>query len=317
MSAALIEVQCPGCEAVLELDPGFAGGVCRCADCGTLPTVPSADAPQAERVERPDRPEAGPEYRTASGRSVQIADFARIPLAPVKRKAVRAVTGTVFFLIVGSLLVLAAVAVYQVVSEPSAEQVAAATYVETFTFDPQRNPLEIEAPNLFGLPLANEVAVIYDTTSISTDQRNTVNALLLDGLRRVAPAVRVSVALALPEGVTEPLVPTRALNGDPTDNTAEHLRDIPANTEATGSLLRAVAEAADRGPGVMILVTARPIADDEAEALLNLIDPGATRIDAVLLDTDSFGLEDATRTTGGHFVTLDTDAARLNWLPPE
>lgn len=57
-----IELQCPSCEQVLELDAGFAGGVCRCSNCGTLMTVP-AD-PHHERAEalrqsgRSSRPES-------------------------------------------------------------------------------------------------------------------------------------------------------------------------------------------------------------------------------------------------------------------
>ena len=37
---------------MLELDAGFAGGVCRCSNCGTLMTVPS-DAGKAESLTRP------------------------------------------------------------------------------------------------------------------------------------------------------------------------------------------------------------------------------------------------------------------------
>ncbi len=56
-----IELECPSCETLLELDAGFAGGVCRCSNCGTLMTVPQD--PQSEspeklrRPERPDMPE--------------------------------------------------------------------------------------------------------------------------------------------------------------------------------------------------------------------------------------------------------------------
>jgi len=51
-----IELECPTCKSVLELDAGFAGGVCRCSGCGTLMTVPSADKPVGTRGSRPDRP---------------------------------------------------------------------------------------------------------------------------------------------------------------------------------------------------------------------------------------------------------------------
>ena len=48
-----VVVQCFHCNAVLELDDGFRGGVCRCSTCGSLLQVPKgeADAPaKASRV---------------------------------------------------------------------------------------------------------------------------------------------------------------------------------------------------------------------------------------------------------------------------
>ncbi|MCC5828276.1 MAG: hypothetical protein JJU36_02400 [Phycisphaeraceae bacterium] len=57
-----IHLQCPHCSALMELDAGFAGGVCRCFECGTLMTVP-ADPNQESpemlvRQARPERPDA-------------------------------------------------------------------------------------------------------------------------------------------------------------------------------------------------------------------------------------------------------------------
>lgn len=57
-----IELECPKCKTLLNLDAGFAGGVCRCSNCGTLMTVPSD--PSSEKAEevvgrrRPARPGA-------------------------------------------------------------------------------------------------------------------------------------------------------------------------------------------------------------------------------------------------------------------
>ncbi|XAL99880.1 hypothetical protein OT109_00545 [Phycisphaeraceae bacterium D3-23] len=54
-----LELECPACGELLELDMGFAGGVCRCSACGTLMTVPqdAAAGAQAEQLSRPDRPD--------------------------------------------------------------------------------------------------------------------------------------------------------------------------------------------------------------------------------------------------------------------
>lgn len=52
-----IELECPTCKSVLELDAGFAGGVCRCSSCGTLMTVPGGLKTATTRSNRPDRPD--------------------------------------------------------------------------------------------------------------------------------------------------------------------------------------------------------------------------------------------------------------------
>jgi len=54
----MIRIHCPGCERTLEVDEGFAGGVCRCSECGTMMTVPESRSARAQRVERPPRPDS-------------------------------------------------------------------------------------------------------------------------------------------------------------------------------------------------------------------------------------------------------------------
>lgn len=62
MSRLLVE--CPACGEPLELDGGFAGGVCRCAECGTLMKVPHGSgraSHTSDPDEQPTRP--GPPLR--------------------------------------------------------------------------------------------------------------------------------------------------------------------------------------------------------------------------------------------------------------
>ncbi len=61
-----IELECPSCRSLLELDAGFAGGVCRCSTCGTMMTVPNDPQRESpERLRRPDRPESAKASATA------------------------------------------------------------------------------------------------------------------------------------------------------------------------------------------------------------------------------------------------------------
>ena len=112
MATQSIELNCPGCETLLELDAGFAGGVCRCSTCATLMTVPAetgAAAPERLlRPESPDAPTPRPEtpgeaapaaaepagvttYTTDTGQTVRV-DEGKIPMAEMKRKAAKWIT---------------------------------------------------------------------------------------------------------------------------------------------------------------------------------------------------------------------------------
>ena len=56
MSSDTIELQCPRCRKLLEIDVGFGGGVCRCSSCGQLMTVPRVGSRQGVRPTRPSSP---------------------------------------------------------------------------------------------------------------------------------------------------------------------------------------------------------------------------------------------------------------------
>ncbi|MEM7576791.1 MAG: hypothetical protein AAF328_04875 [Planctomycetota bacterium] len=364
-SAKTIDLNCPGCGALLQLDRGFAGGVCRCSTCGTLMTVPKLRNEKAEelvraerpgeqpgqRPDRPARPEApgqrprktsmtrnarptsaprAPEpvadepsetgageqvYRTASGREVKV-DAARVPMAESKRKAIRAATVAVFVAVVGGVLALCGLAAYMLVTQPTAEEIAAATYVETFSYDDRANPYAIEAPNLLGLPLSNRVALVLDPAEMSGEAWETTSNALIDGLSREAGAVRASVYLLDPEGGYRPVVDREALGSVDVDGVREALREV--GDEATGvSLEPAVARALEYEPEVLIVVTGRSLRTAEASAVASAVPEGGVRFDALLIDADSFDLEDLARRTGGHYATLDPAYDLEAWLPVE
>lgn len=57
MASETMPLECPSCKLVLQIDVAFAGGVCRCSNCGTLMTVPrDPGREKAERLMRPDAP---------------------------------------------------------------------------------------------------------------------------------------------------------------------------------------------------------------------------------------------------------------------
>lgn len=70
MASETMSLECPSCKLVLQIDTAFAGGVCRCSNCGTLMTVPRDPSKErAERLSRPDAPAGGKPAAASSASS--------------------------------------------------------------------------------------------------------------------------------------------------------------------------------------------------------------------------------------------------------
>jgi len=83
----MINLSCPKCTTELEIDDGFAGGICRCFECGTLMTVPAQSQGQAEmltraRPDRPDRPDSPAADSAAESPSAEASAPPERPEAP-------------------------------------------------------------------------------------------------------------------------------------------------------------------------------------------------------------------------------------------
>ncbi|MEL7087715.1 MAG: hypothetical protein AAGL98_04630, partial [Planctomycetota bacterium] len=63
----MLNIVCPSCSSSLEVDAGFAGGICRCSTCGAVLSVPRdtekgkpkmirKPSPSSTGVSRPDSP---------------------------------------------------------------------------------------------------------------------------------------------------------------------------------------------------------------------------------------------------------------------
>jgi len=155
-----IELDCPQCAELLEVDAGFAGGVCRCWTCGTLMTVPKNPSQEkAEALTRRDRPDAPGEgssseraeapkaegrsagraeappsdsasgstaaaesevFTTESGRTVQVKT-GKIATARKRRTGVRATVVAVFVLVVGGIVVASIAGIVALMNMPAGE----------------------------------------------------------------------------------------------------------------------------------------------------------------------------------------------------
>lgn len=212
-----LDIECPSCGEMLELDAGFAGGVCRCSNCGTLMTVPS-DAGQAESLTRPTssasvgagglssmgvpdpgatrsrtsrskkgktkkgRPlsatiEAG-EYRTASGKVIRVDESTRVPMAESKKKQIRMATTIVFFSIVAAVVAVAVVGIIAITGGPGGPGGGSGDTA----YDPAANPYTLEFANVMGLPITDRTVVIVEATEYSDEWKKAAGEMVGAGL---------------------------------------------------------------------------------------------------------------------------------------
>ena len=210
-----IRLDCPECEEPLELDAGFAGGVCRCSNCGTLMTVPeSPTRGKAERLRRPDEPGQAPRaaakagkrpapppagtYVTASGRQVEIGKSTKVPTASKRIKAARYGTTAAFVVVMAVILGAAGYLGYRLINQTISDP-PDTTPIERFVFTAGAAPTTLPASNVLGIPVGRETAVIVDASAGADDWREPMEAALVAGLMR-PPLERRSVMVIYANG---------------------------------------------------------------------------------------------------------------------
>lgn len=311
----MIQISCPNCNAALEIDSGFAGGICRCFNCGTLMTVPrdpdteaSETVRQAERPDRPDAPAgqtAQAVFVTTSGRTLNLDPRAvdRLPTARRRRIGVRiGVIGG--FIIIAIALVIALVAlVVNLVREsapPSAEQIT----TQTLGYDPQANPFSIDRANLIGLPMPEgSIIVVIDTGSRMTRHLAMITDMLAANTATLEANHRIAIWLpheTQPLHIPETgLTAADQLQADPLADQMAQL--LPGGLPDTlGSIEQALALSPDR----LVFITAtvpRPNGLAQLERLLKQTD---TTLDVLLIDNNSRVLNNIARISDGRYVEL-------------
>ncbi len=328
----MLDLECPRCGVTLELDEGFAGGVCRCAACGTLMTVPANPAlDRAETLTRPPRPDqpiappsadadtdaprgervavrAATVFTTESGRRVHVPDEAAIPLAR-KRRMVRTTTAVVFLGVVFLIIAASVTGMLTVLqtrsdrSDPSADAVAA-----TFGFDPDMNPYLLTRANVLGLPLAPRCVVVVDASTQSRPWLSLVNEALATGLTVASDdATRIALTYAAdpePIHLVDGLAPRTAL-------TVTELVRFQAAVAPRGSadLSAAIESARSLDATQLVLITSRsPDALADSAAL-----PGADRagrIEVVVIDGDDSAWRSVLPEGRGRVVSMSSNQLR-------
>eukprot|EP00752_Nemacystus_decipiens_P015901 g14209.t1 len=228
-----LDIECPSCGEMLELDAGFAGGVCRCSNCGTLMTVPS-DAGKAESLIKPSSsasvgsggmssmgvpdPKAersrGSKSKRGGSKKNRSGDKGRTS-STIEAGEYRTASGKV-------------VRVDQTTRVPMAEgkrkKVRAATATVFFSivallvvgavigiiaimggpgdpggannaasFDPAANPYTLDIANVMGVPVSDRTVVVIEASMYSAEWSQIVGDLLGEGLSHEAKGAQVAL----------------------------------------------------------------------------------------------------------------------------
>ncbi len=338
MAAQAIELDCPTCETELELDRGFAGGVCRCSTCGTLMLVPNDPAhDRPERLVRPTRPgqpvvahaggngevgrsrskvseatlasdtatatEAGT-YVTESGRTVEINRHTRIATAKHRRTGVRITTTIVFSLIVAAMLGAGIWAMVVMMSASDAgEPLPPRSMVTLFPYDREVNPYTLDKPNMVGLPIGERTLIVVDASDASGGWLEDMTEAAAKGLSRVGSTAQVRLIYATAGGSVD------ATGGyiEVGNWSAADLRKAGGKAKAGGvaDLEGVLAEASTGEITHVILITGRKFNADSAGRIASSLGRAAqARVDVVTIDNFPPSLGDLARDRRGEWVKL-------------
>ena len=324
-----IELNCPECSTALSLDAGFAGGVCRCTDCGSLMTVPSRSSnSKAEKLKRPDRPDGPPDttttiktspkdktpptgtYVTASGKSITITKKTKIPTAK-KLQAARYTTIGVFALIMLLVLGGAGFLGYKLIMDmgPADEELK---FEEAFAYDPKANPLTLDSPHIVGLPIRHRTLAILDLSE-EADWQSQINPLLTHGFTGHDSKRKLTlVAINGHDAFYFKSKPTTVSNIDGPAFEA-FLQAHPAQGQADLSPVFKKAIKKDI-PHVVFICGRSLSADSQAQDLLDAarLQPELI-VDVIMIDSDSVALDDLSRQNNGRYIQLSSTQIQ-DWI---
>ena len=333
MPIDLLELECPNCKEMLELDIGFAGGVCRCSNCSILMTVPENPAAErAEKLIRPELPEGSSAeasldedfdpaaaladataidtgtYTTESGKSVQIDEDTYIPTAQKKaRPAVRATVVLVFVLLMASVVGVCAFAMMVLMHGAPEEAWQPGTENIMSSYDSSRNPLKIDQPNLLGLPIGTHAVAVLDTSSVGRYWLGVVKDMILAGTDFEMTGMRFQIVLGSESGpMVFPDQPQPLIELD-RGGFKDFLRGVLALGEP--DLYTAIDRAITSEPKQIILVTGQQLSDEAVESIAKALDIApATQFDVMLIDTSkTAAIEDLVNRHKGVCETQTSD----------
>lgn len=323
----MISITCTNCRTVLTIDDAFAGGVCRCQQCGTIQTVPSHLKANA-RPAAPNQSQPGSktlyQHKPNADMGTGLDDLAgavassglssgRLRSATATRTAPKRASATapqkkspiLLIVIIGVVIVAAAAGgiVYMMhnSSSPAPGDQAVAPPPPAPTDNPPTTP---SGPSFCGVPLIEgSVVYVLDRGTATEQFFDPLKGALYRSLDLIGGTSQFAVILS--DNGSAPVMYPRTGLANATPDQVQKTRSLLDDAIASGSskLGPAIKDAVARKPSVLIVVTAKWSLDPaDAESLIQNAQRGI-RIHTFILgeSTSTDALQQAASRSGGIF----------------
>jgi len=336
----MLKLDCPNCNAQLEIDEGFRGGVCRCFSCGTLMTVPDdpgsggaeplfqqkSSRPAGRKTTRPTtQPRPGGTsrmdpvdtdaeseedtqsitFRTASGKEVKLSsdEVEAMPVA-TKRQVVRWTTRIGVVLFMASMTGVVLWGAMQVFSKAQQQdELPTAQEARQGIIHVEENPYLDKRANFLGLDVGERTVFLIDSSLSMQRYLAWIKTAVALSAARLNANQSFQVVFANesgPKSFPDQMTPGMAL--DP-ELVSEKLQDVLA--QGTVSLEAALDRALQTNPDQITLVASElpPAQRQTIRRKLSGVRLMVVLIDNIDIDEDS-ELAKMAQATGGKLITL-------------
>jgi hypothetical protein len=328
----MITLICTKCGKSLEVDDGFAGGVCRCIHCGTIQTVPTKRAGKLVSGKaiyaKKDRSESQALNELSEIVSSSGLGGSGLSNRPSSRKPVAKKSMGPLWAGIGAGLLLAAgigVGLFLKSGPPASTETSSSPNspgnpsVSTPSNEPvARSPGNttpaITSPHFGPVVLRGKGTVIYfiDRGDATVGDLPALRRLVIESIRSLPAGARFQVRYWT-SGEDSPAFPAA-----PEPATARNIEQATLGMESMGRAARtqlqpALKLALAHSPAEVVIVTGKAASLDDSFAaeVKTLLQGRSIVVHAIALNTDASSasaLETISKGTGGVFTTIDSAA---------
>ncbi len=330
----MIRLTCTNCRTVLDIDDGFAGGVCRCQHCGTIQTVPAnlkGTGPSGPKTLYQNQSQAAATTGTGlddlanvvassgltgsgsglSNRLKKKTSALATTERPPSKRSVLLIAG------IGVVVVAGAVGAWLATRgsnthapEQSTDGGTTSTPTHTGTGSTTSQPPPVvKGPSLLGLKLqGSQVIYLLDRSTVLQPVYDQIIGSVQKSLDTLSPSMKYQVIFWEVNGNVEqrPESPEQVSAASVT-KTKESIEEVVCN--GRGELLPALNKAIEKKPDQIVVVTGKELEAETVDAAIAATQGKSIHLDALFVGSGSGveALKKLSEKTGGTFRTVSTE----------